>query len=87
LRGADRFRRNRAFATGNRALSLARPGEADQACDSALSLLHLATTLHSSRVIRRLEVVLEALIPFSGTRPVRELTEQVNEAGIIHPRP
>ncbi len=64
LRGADRFPRNRAFATGNRALSLARLGQVDQACDSALALLQLAATLHSSRVIRRLDAVLEELAPY-----------------------
>ena len=36
---------NRAFATGNRALSLARLEKVEQACDSTLSLLQLAATL------------------------------------------
>lgn len=82
LRGTDSFPRNRAFATGNRALSLARLGEVDQACDCALSLLQLATALQSSRVVRRLDAVLEELTPFSGTPLVADLTEQVNLTGI-----
>jgi hypothetical protein len=86
LRGADRFPRNRAFATGNRALSLARLGEVDQACDSALSLLHLATTLQSARVVQRLDAVLEELAPFRGTPLVTDLTEQVNLTGITRLR-
>jgi tetratricopeptide (TPR) repeat protein len=85
LRGTDRFSRNRAFATGNRALSLARLGEVDQACESTLSLLQLARSLQSSRVARRLDAVLEGLMPFRSTRPVTELFEQVNETGIAHP--
>lgn len=87
LRGADRFPRNRAFATGNRALSLARLGQVDQACDSALSLLQLAAALHSSRVVRRLDAVLEELRPYRGTRHVAELTEQVQAAGITRLSP
>jgi tetratricopeptide (TPR) repeat protein len=87
LRGTDRFPRNRAFATGNRALSLARLGQVDQACDSALSLLQLAATLHSSRVIRRLDAVLEELAPYRNTRLVKELTEQVYVAGITRLSP
>ena len=87
LRGTDRFPRNRAFATGNRALSLARLGQVDQACDSALSLLQLAATLHSSRVIRRLDAVLEELAPYRSTRFVTELTEQVRVAGITQLSP
>lgn len=78
LRGEDRFPRNRAFATGNRALSLARLGEVDQACDSALSLLQLAATLQSSRVASRLDAVLEELMPFRTAPLVTDLTEQVN---------
>jgi len=87
LRGTDRFPRNRAFATGNRALSLARLGEVDQACDSTLSLLQLATTLHSSRVIRRLDAALEELAPYRSTQLVTELTEQVHAAGITRLSP
>jgi hypothetical protein len=86
LRGTDRFPRNRAFATGNRALSLARLGEVDQACDSALSLLHLAAGLHSSRVAWRLDAVLDELAPFRDARPVAELIEQVNETGVTRLR-
>jgi tetratricopeptide (TPR) repeat protein len=86
LRGMDRFPRNRAFATGNRALSLARLGEVDQACDSTISLLRLAATLQSSRVARRLDAVLEELMPFRSTRLVAELIGQVNETGITRLR-
>jgi tetratricopeptide (TPR) repeat protein len=86
LRGTDRFPRNRAFATGNRALSLARLGEADQACDSTLSLLHLAANLHSSRVARRLDAVLEELMPFLSARPVADLIDLVNETGVTRLR-
>jgi hypothetical protein len=82
LRGTDRFTRNRAFATGNRALSLARLEEVEQACDTTHSLLQLATTLQSMRVARRLDAVLEALKPFRSTRIVAELIEQVNETGV-----
>lgn len=83
LRGTDRFARNRAFATGNRALSLARLREIDAACDSTLSLLELATTLKSKRVARRLDTVLEELKPFRSTRSVADLIEQVhNDIGI-----
>jgi hypothetical protein len=86
LRGTDHFPRNRAFATGNLALALARLGEIDQACDSALSLLHLASTLESSRVARRLDAVLDELMPFRSARPVAELIGQVNEAGVTRLR-
>jgi len=86
LRGADRFTRNRAFATGNRALSLARLGEIDQACDSALSLLELAATLKSSRVVRRLDTVLEELKPFRSTRSVTHVIGQVHDTGISQQR-
>jgi transcriptional regulator with XRE-family HTH domain len=86
LRGTDHFPRNRAFATGNLALALARLGEVDQACDSALSLLHLAATLQSSRVARRLDAVLDELMPFRGARPVTDLIEQVNETGVTRLR-
>ena len=86
LRGTDRFPRNRAFATGNRALSLARLEKVEQACDSTLSLLQLATTLQSSRVARRLDAVVEELMPFRSTPIVAELIEQVNETGITQLR-
>jgi hypothetical protein len=86
LRGTDHFPRNRAFATGNLALALARLGEIDQACDSTLSLLHLAATLQSSRVARRLDAVLDELIPFRSARPVTDLIEQVNETGVTRLR-
>jgi hypothetical protein len=82
LRGTDRFPRNRAFATGNRALSLARLGEVDQACDGTLSLLQLAVSLQSSRVVQRLDAALDELTPFRSARPVAELIEQVNETGV-----
>ena len=86
LRGEDRFPRNRAFATGNRALSLARLGEVDQACDSALSLLQLATVLQSSRVVGRLDAVLEELASFRTAPLVTDLTERVKLAGITRLR-
>jgi transcriptional regulator with XRE-family HTH domain/tetratricopeptide (TPR) repeat protein len=86
LRGADRFTRNRAFATGNRALSLARLGEIDQACDSTLTLLQLAASLQSSRVVRRLDTVLDELKPFRTAGSVTGLIEQVNDAGITRQR-
>lgn len=86
LRGGDRFTRNRAFATGNRALSLARLGQIDQACYSALSLLQLATTLKSTRVARRLDAVLEELKPFRDTRSVTNVIGQVNEASLSQHR-
>lgn len=86
MRGTDHFPRNRAFATGNLALALARLREIDQACDSTLSLLHLAATLQSSRVARRLDKVLDELMPFRSSRPVAELIEQVNETGVTRLR-
>ena len=85
LRGVDRFPRNRAFATGNRAFSLARLGEVEEACDSTVSLLHLATTLQSSRVIQRLDAVLEELTSFHRTQHVTELIERVHGTGIARP--
>jgi hypothetical protein len=81
LRGVDRFARNRAFATGNRALSLARLADVEQACDTTVSLLQLATTLQSSRVAGRLDAVLGELMRFRGTRMVADLIEQVNDTG------
>jgi hypothetical protein len=86
LRGEDRFPRNRAFATGNRALSLARLGEVEQACDSALSLLQLATALQSSRVVGRLDAVLEELVPCRAAPLVTDLIERVNLTGITRLR-
>ena len=85
LRGVDRFPRNRAFATGNRALSLARLGEVEEACNGAVPLLNLATTLQSSRVVQRLDAVLEELTPFRRTRYVTELIGRVREAGVAWP--
>lgn len=86
MRGTDHFPRNRAFATGNLALAVARVGDVDQACDTTMSLLHLAVALQSSRVARRLDAVLDELMPFRGTRPVAELIEQVNETGVTRLR-
>jgi tetratricopeptide (TPR) repeat protein len=85
LRGADRFARNRAFATGNRALALARLGEVDEACDSAAGLLQLAATLDSSRVAQRLDSVLYELGPHRRVRAVAELMEQVGDTRIRRP--
>lgn len=81
LRGADRFTRNRAFATGNRALTLARLGEVDEACDTAVELLRMTTTLDSSRALQRMDAVIAALAPFRTTRMVAELLDQVHDAG------
>lgn len=78
LRGADRFTRNRAFATGNRALTLAKLGEIDQASDGAVELLKLAVTLDSSRVMQRMDAVVAELKPFRSVRAVTELIDQVN---------
>jgi transcriptional regulator with XRE-family HTH domain len=78
LRGADRFTRNRAFATGNRALTLAKLGEIDQASAGAVELLKLAATLDSSRVTQRMEAVVTELEPFRSVRAVTELIDQVN---------
>lgn len=85
LRGADRFARNRAFATGNRALALARLGELDEACDGASGLLHLAASLDSSRVAQRLDSVLAELAPHRRARVVAELMEQVGDTPLRRP--
>lgn len=82
LRGPDRFTRNRAFATGNAALSFARLGKVEEACAGAHDLLKLVALLDSRRVAARLDAVLQQLEPHSSTRPVKELNEHVRAAGI-----
>lgn len=82
LRGPDRFARNRAFATGNAALSWARLGQLEKACAEANSLLELASTLDSRRVVERVGAALEALRPHATTSPVLDLFERARMAAI-----
>ena len=87
LRGpSDRFIRNRAFATSNRALTLAKLGEIDQASASAVELLRLAVTLDSSRVVQRMDTVVGELEPYRSTRAVTELIDQVHGTDIVRLR-
>jgi len=86
LRGQDRFTRNRAFATGNHALSLARLGDIDTACESAANLVRLAASLSSSRVLERLSAVRLALAPHHGTRAVSELEEFIRATRLESPQ-
>lgn len=85
LRGPDRFARNRAFATGNAVLSIARLGEIERACEGGLTLLQLASLLDSQRVASRLEAVLEVLAQHRTVAVVRDLGEQVRVAGFPNP--
>jgi hypothetical protein len=53
---------------------------------AAISLLQLARPLQSSRVVGRLDAVLEELVPFRTVPLVSDLTEQVNLTGITNLR-
>ena len=82
MRGTDRFTRNRAFATGNHALSLARLGEIEHACASAAKLVDLAENLSSIRVLERLIAVRLELAPYQAEPSVGVLEERLRDANL-----